>query len=68
MRPSFHRYAEFLFSATVARVAGILITAVTFPYLVRVLGVTTYGKGTRMDCSGWRFRPYYAYGYRRNRG
>jgi PST family polysaccharide transporter len=37
------RYSGFLFSATAARVAGILITSLTFPYLVRVLGVEKYG-------------------------
>jgi PST family polysaccharide transporter len=37
------RYSGFLFSATAARVAGILISSLTFPYLVRVLGVQTYG-------------------------
>lgn len=37
------RYSGFLFSATAARVAGILISSLTFPYLVRVLGVETYG-------------------------
>ena len=39
----FIRYSGFLFSATAARVAGILISSLTFPYLVRVLGVETYG-------------------------
>ena len=37
------RYGGFLFSATAARIASILITSVTFPYLVRILGVETYG-------------------------
>ena len=37
------RYSGFLFSATAARVAGVLISSLTFPYLVRVLGVETYG-------------------------
>ena len=37
------RYSGFLFSATAARVAGMLISSLTFPYLVRVLGVETYG-------------------------
>ncbi|HEX8814010.1 MAG TPA: oligosaccharide flippase family protein [Terriglobales bacterium] len=43
MKNSLARYGAFLFSATAARAAGILITSLTFPYLVRVLGVKTYG-------------------------
>jgi len=38
------RYGGYLFSVAGARVAGILITSVTFPYLVRRLGVETYGR------------------------
>jgi len=37
------RYGSFVFSVAGARVAGILITSLTFPYLVRHLGVETYG-------------------------
>jgi O-antigen/teichoic acid export membrane protein len=37
------RYAGFVLSVSGARVAGILITSVTFPFLVRRLGVETYG-------------------------
>ena len=52
MTPDFHtarptrglaRYGGYLCSVGGARVAGILITSVTFPYVVRVLGVATYG-------------------------
>jgi O-antigen/teichoic acid export membrane protein len=43
VRKSLIRYGGFLFSATAARGAGILITSLTFPYLVRVLGVRAYG-------------------------
>jgi O-antigen/teichoic acid export membrane protein len=37
------RYAGFVFSVGGARVAGVLITSLTFPYLVRHLGVEMYG-------------------------
>jgi O-antigen/teichoic acid export membrane protein len=37
------RYGGYVFSVAGARIAGILISALTFPYLVRVLGVETYG-------------------------
>lgn len=37
------QYASFLVSVGSARVAGVLITSLTFPYLVRRLGVETYG-------------------------
>jgi len=37
------RYSGFVFSVGGARVAGILITSLTFPYLVRHLGVEMYG-------------------------
>lgn len=37
------RYGGFLFSVGGARVAGILISSLTFPYLVRHLGVQIYG-------------------------
>lgn len=37
------RYGGFVASVSGARVAGILITSVTFPFLVRRLGVNTYG-------------------------
>jgi polysaccharide transporter, PST family len=37
------RYAGFVFSVGGARVAGVLITSLTFPYLVRRLGVEMYG-------------------------
>jgi PST family polysaccharide transporter len=37
------RYGGYLFSVAGARVIGILITSATFPFLVRRLGVETYG-------------------------
>ena len=37
------RYSGFVFSVGGARVVGILITSLTFPYLVRHLGVEMYG-------------------------
>ena len=37
------RYGGFALSVTTARVVGILITAATFPFLVRRLGVDVYG-------------------------
>ncbi len=37
------RYGGFVASVTTARVVGILLTAATFPFLVRRLGVDTYG-------------------------
>jgi PST family polysaccharide transporter len=37
------RYGGFALSVTTARVVGTLITAATFPFLVRRLGVDTYG-------------------------
>jgi O-antigen/teichoic acid export membrane protein len=37
------RYGGYVFSVAGARVAGILISALTFPYLVRALGVEAYG-------------------------
>jgi O-antigen/teichoic acid export membrane protein len=37
------RYGGFFLSVGTARVAGVLITSVTFPILVRRLGVETYG-------------------------
>lgn len=37
------RYSGFIFSVGGARVAGILMTSLTFPYLVRHLGVEMYG-------------------------
>ena len=37
------RYGAFVFSVGGARIAGILITSLTFPYLVRHLGVEIYG-------------------------
>ena len=37
------RYGGYLFSVGGARVAGILISSLTFPYLVRRLGVEMYG-------------------------
>lgn len=37
------RYATFVFSVGGARVGGILITSLTFPYIVRQLGVKEYG-------------------------
>src|SRR5437016_9004786 len=37
------RYAGFVLSVSTARVAGVLMTSVTFPFLVRRLGVETYG-------------------------
>ena len=44
MKPSsLIRYGGYVFSVTGARVAGILISALTFPYMVRALGVETYG-------------------------
>jgi polysaccharide transporter, PST family len=43
VRKELLRYGGFLFSATAARGAGILISSLTFPYLVRVLGVSGFG-------------------------
>lgn len=40
---TFLRYGSFLASVGSARVAGVLISTLTFPYLVRRLGVETYG-------------------------
>lgn len=37
------RYGGFVLSVSTARVAGTLLTAATFPFLVRRLGVDTYG-------------------------
>ena len=37
------RYGGFVLSVTTARVVGIIITAATFPFLVRRLGVDMYG-------------------------
>ncbi len=37
------RYGGFVLSLTTARVVGTLLTAATFPFLVRRLGVDTYG-------------------------
>jgi O-antigen/teichoic acid export membrane protein len=37
------RYGGFALSVTTARVGGVLITAATFPFLVRRLGVDVYG-------------------------
>src|SRR5262249_4935230 len=37
------RYGSYLFSVAGARVIGLLLSGLTFPYLVRVLGVQTYG-------------------------
>ncbi len=37
------RYGGFVLSVTTARVVGTLLTAATFPFLVRRLGVDTYG-------------------------
>jgi PST family polysaccharide transporter len=37
------RYGGFTLSVTTARVVGVLITATTFPFLVRRLGVDVYG-------------------------
>lgn len=37
------RYASYVFSVAGARVAGLVISGLTFPFLVRVLGVETYG-------------------------
>lgn len=37
------RYSGFFLSVTAARVGGLLITSITFPLLVRRLGVETYG-------------------------
>ena len=39
------RYGAFVFSIGEAtRIVGLLITSLTFPYLVRRLGVATYGR------------------------
>lgn len=38
------RYGGYVFSVTGARTAGILISSLTFPYLVRRLGVEAYGQ------------------------
>jgi PST family polysaccharide transporter len=40
---SLFRYTGFVLSVTTARVVGTIITAVTFPFLVRRLGVDVYG-------------------------
>jgi polysaccharide transporter, PST family len=40
---SFLRYGGFVLSLTTARVVGTLLTAATFPFLVRRLGVDVYG-------------------------
>ena len=37
------RYRGFVLSVTTARVVGTILTAATFPYLVRRLGVDMYG-------------------------
>jgi len=37
------RYGGFVFSVAGARAAGLLMSALTFPYLVRALGVEAYG-------------------------
>ncbi len=37
------RYGSYVFSVGGARIAGILISSITFPYLVRRLGIETYG-------------------------
>jgi O-antigen/teichoic acid export membrane protein len=37
------RYVGFLFSVGTAKVAGVLISSLTFPYVVRKLGVEMYG-------------------------
>jgi O-antigen/teichoic acid export membrane protein len=42
-RKSLLRYGGFVFSVGGARVVGILISSLTFPYLVRRLGVEMYG-------------------------
>jgi polysaccharide transporter, PST family len=42
-RQSLLRYAGFAFSVTGARVAGIAISSITFPFVVRRLGVEMYG-------------------------
>lgn len=42
-RSTLFRYGGFVFSVGGARVLGTLISALTFPYLVRHLGVETYG-------------------------
>jgi len=43
-RVSFQRYAGYLCSVAGAKAAGMFITALTFPYLVRRLGVEVYGQ------------------------
>ena len=45
MKPSrlLVRYGGFIFSVGGARITGLLITSLTFPYLVRRLGVEMYG-------------------------
>jgi len=43
LRPSLLRYGGYVFSIGGARTAGILISSLTFPYLVRRLGVEMYG-------------------------
>ena len=40
---SLYRYGGFVLSLTTARVVGTIITAATFPFLVRCLGVDIYG-------------------------
>ena len=40
---SWLRYGGFVVSVTTARVVGTLLTATTFPFLVRRLGVDVYG-------------------------
>lgn len=42
-RSTLFRYAGFFFSVGAARVLGLLLTSITFPILVRRLGVETYG-------------------------
>ena len=40
---SLFRYGGFVLSVTTARVVGTILTAATFPFLVRRLGVDMYG-------------------------
>lgn len=44
LRRSFLRYGGYVSSVAGARTAGILISSLTFPYLVRRLGVESYGQ------------------------